>query len=116
VEIRRWIDRRRHGRRDAARSLDVDRVPNELAGVDELGAVRDRADGEPSLRDLTLLDVQHARGGSKREVAVPDGELFERTALAGLNAGPAGGDDELVWIESRREMRHEELGCRDRSA
>ena len=65
---------------------------------------------------MTILDVQHARGGSKREVAVPDGEFFERTALARLKAGPAGGDDELVRLESRREVRDEELGCRNRSA
>src|SRR4051794_18186581 len=116
VQIRWRIDRRCYGGRDGARSLDVDCVSNERAGVDELGAVHDRADGEPSFRDSTLLDVQRACGGSKREVAMPDGELFERTALAGLHAGPAGRDDELVRIESRREMRHEELGCRNRSA
>src|SRR6266550_1610436 len=107
MQVRRWIDRRRYGRRDAARSLGVDCVPHERSHIDELRAVCDRADGESSVGDVTLLDLQHARRGGKREVAVPDGELFERTASTRSDAGPAGGDDELVRLESRREVRDE---------
>ena len=116
MQVRWWIDRRRYGRCDAARSLDVDRVPNQQACVDELRAVCDRADGKSSLGDVPLVDPQHARSRGKREVAVPDGELFERTAQARCEVGPASGDDELVRLESGREVRDEELGCRNRSA
>ena len=49
---------------------------NQQACVDELRAVCDRADRESRVGDVTLLDVQHACSGGKREVAVPDGELF----------------------------------------
>ena len=56
--------------------------------VDELRAVCDRADRESRVGDVTLLDVQHACSGGKREVAVPDGELFERSASTRFEARP----------------------------
>ena len=57
-------------RRDAARSLDVDCVPDESAGVDELGPVRDRADGEPSLVTRPSWTCSTHAADAEREVAV----------------------------------------------